>query len=94
MDQAQFERELAGVKADGDALVAALSGLGDGATDEQIAATKPRDPAAVEDFAKRHAEAARESSLAEARALAGEALAIFKTFAAAGATGGASGLIG
>ena len=84
MTDEQFDAEIASLKTLGDTLRDELQRVDEGSTDEQIKATAPRSEADVAKTAEAHLAAAKESSLAEAKAYAESALTIFKMLAAAG----------
>lgn len=87
MDQEQFEKELKQFDDLAEEFKNELANVDRGSTDEQIAATKPRDPELVKKDAAKHEAAAEESALAEARAYMDSAKAIISTLAAASAAG-------
>lgn len=93
MDDQQFLKDLGELHTTiGDAKER-LKAVGDGPSDEQIRLGTPRDPADVNDSVERHAVAAKESSLAEAKFFIGEAMKILGRGGLAAATGGVGGAL-
>lgn len=88
MDAATFDKEMEEILEMGDELVKELKAVNEGSTEEQLIQTAPRTEEEVAASNKTHLEAARASSLAEAKAYAKTALDIFKMLAVKGATGG------
>lgn len=84
MTPAEFDKFIAETKALGEQLRDELQAVDDGVTESQLAATKPRDPEQIASDSAKHEAAAKESSLAEARAYAETALGILKMLSAAG----------